>query len=251
MGELELFQSFKRFVEDYNIFKQEEFLAQMIHESGGFRYNSENLNYSSKKLLEFFPWYFRTEEEAKKFAYKPVHIANRVYGGRMGNTSVGDGFRYRGRGYIQLTGKTNYMEFNNFLRKKYPLSEINTDVLKNPGAVGKSPLNMMSAAYYWETRKLDLCKDMVEMTKVINGGLNGLDHRLHVFQIIKGTVKEFLELEYKKLKIENEELKKKEKILLKKQNAFSKSKFKKSNRTALFMIVITILIGAFIYFKYL
>ena len=156
------------------------FLAQCGHESGGFRLTKENLNYSAKGLTGTFKKYFPTEAAAKPYERQPVKIANKVYGGRMGNgpESTGDGFKFRGRGYIQLTGKDNYTNFAKF---------IGEDTVANPDLVAtKYPL--ASAAFFFDSNKLwsicDKGADTVTVTAVtkrVNGGTIGLPDRIKHF----------------------------------------------------------------------
>lgn len=147
------------------------FLAQLLHESGRMKHVEENLNYSEQALLRVFRKYF-TPEQAKAYARKPEKIANRVYGGRMGNgdESTGDGFRYRGRGLIQLTGKSNYRKFSQWLGE---------DVTARPELVA-AKYAVHSAVYYWTSRNLNEHADrddIKKITRLINGGLNGLADR--------------------------------------------------------------------------
>ena len=156
------------------------FLAQCGHESGGFKAVSENLNYSAKGLLGTFPKYFNSTTAAQ-YERKPEMIASRVYGGRMGNgdESTKEGFKFRGRGYIQLTGKSNYTNFTKF---------IGEDCIANPDLVAtKYPL--ASAAFFFDSNKLwSICDlgssdDVVkQVTKRVNGGYNGLDDRIKHFK---------------------------------------------------------------------
>ena len=159
-----------------SINKLSNFLAQCAHESGNFKFTQENLNYSAEGLLKIFPKYF-SKETAEIAARKPEMIANIVYSNRMGNgdKASGDGWKYRGAGYIQLTGKSNYKAFGDY---------IGVDLLKEPGLVAtKYPLT--SAAWYFEVRKLwsiaDLGIDDATikiLTLKINGGTHGLDDRI-------------------------------------------------------------------------
>lgn len=151
------------------------FLAQVAHESGNFKFVRENLNYSADALLRVFPKYF-DRTTAPLYARKPEQIANIVYESRMGNgnRNTGDGWRFRGRGYIQLTGKTNYNSFGKF---------IGVDLLKDPDLVAtKYPLT--SAAWFFEKNKLwKICdigidKEIVKQVSYrVNGGYNGLTDR--------------------------------------------------------------------------
>ena len=156
------------------------FLAQCGHESGNFKAVSENLNYSSKGLLGTFGKYFNATTAAQ-YERKPEMIASRVYGGRMGNGDEAskEGFKFRGRGYIQLTGKSNYTKFTQF---------IGEDCIANPDLVAtKYPL--ASAAFFFDSNKLwSICdkgfsRQVVEqVTKRVNGGLIGIDDRWKHFQ---------------------------------------------------------------------
>jgi putative chitinase len=156
------------------------FLAQCGHESGGWKATSENLNYSSKGLMGIFPKYF-TPALAEQYARKPEAIASRVYGGRMGNgpEATKDGFKFRGRGYIQLTGKDNYKAFDGFVPE---------DILSNPDLVAtKYPL--MSAAWFFNKNGLWAICDkgsddttVTAVTKRVNGGTIGLPDRIKHFR---------------------------------------------------------------------
>lgn len=158
------------------------FLAQCAHESGNFKATRENLNYSSAGLLKTFPKYFKDIETAKKYERKPEAIANRVYANRMGNgdESSGDGFKHRGRGYIQLTGKQNYSSFDKV---------VDEDILANPDLVAtKYP--MLSAAWFWDSRKLNAIADtgatdavVTSITLKVNGGRHGLADRISKFKV--------------------------------------------------------------------
>jgi len=159
-----------------SINKLSNFLAQCAHESGNFKFVTENLNYSAEGLLKIFPKYF-SKETAEIAARKPEMIANIVYSNRMGNgdKASGDGWKYRGRGYIQLTGKVNYSQFGNF---------IGVDLLKDPDLV-VSKYALTSAAWFFEYKNLWLLADrgiddetIKHLTRRINGGHNGLEDRI-------------------------------------------------------------------------
>lgn len=164
------------------------FLAQCAHESGNFKVVNENLNYGVKGLLGIFKKYFPTEAKAKEYERKPEKIANRVYADRMGNgpESSGDGFKYRGRGYIQLTGKVNYQSFDKV---------VDDNVTDNPDLVAtKHPL--LSAAWFWNSRTLNILADkgatdadVTAITKKVNGGTHGLDDRIAKFKKFYGLLK--------------------------------------------------------------
>ena len=157
------------------------FLAQCGHESGGFRVVNENLNYSAKGLLGIFKKYFPTDALAEQYQRKPEKIANRVYGGRMGNgdETSGEGFKFRGRGYIQLTGKQNYTAF---------AKAIGDDIVANPDLVAtKYPL--ASAAWFFHGNGLHKIADqgatdavVTSVTKRVNGGIIGLADRIKHFK---------------------------------------------------------------------
>jgi putative chitinase len=149
------------------------FFAQLHHESN-LKPISENLNYSAAGLLRIFPKYFN-QITAADYARQPQRIANRVYANRMGNgnEASGDGWLFRGRGFIQLTGRDNYLRFS----KDSRLPEIMTapDLLLNEVNA------MISALWFWQTNRLNRFSDIDDvrkLTKAINGGFNGLDHRI-------------------------------------------------------------------------
>ena len=157
------------------------FLAQCGHESAGFKAIQENLNYGAKGLLGIFKKYFPTEAKALQYERKPEKIANLVYGSRMGNgdEASGDGYKFRGRGYIQLTGKNNYVAFG---------KAINEDIDANPDLVAtKYPL--LSAAWFWSSNSLNALADkgaddasVTAITKRVNGGTIGLPDRIKHFK---------------------------------------------------------------------
>lgn len=153
------------------------FFAQTAHESGGFKTFSENLNYSAKGLRETFGKYFKTDLEARLYERQPQKIANRVYSNRMGNGDErsGDGWTYRGRGALQLTGKDNYEAFAMYIGRP--------DVMDNPDLVA-GELCFESALWFFDKNKLwSICDQGVKdapilaLTKRINGGTHGLDDR--------------------------------------------------------------------------
>jgi putative chitinase len=164
------------------------FLSQCAHESGNFKVFTENLNYSAKGLRSIFGKYFKDDASALAFERKPEKIANRVYSSRMGNgdEASGDGWKFRGRGYIQLTGKDNYSQFD---------KSVADDILANPDLVAtKYPL--MSAAFFFEKNNLwKICdggadkEDVIALTKRINGGTHGLEDRLTKFALFNSLLK--------------------------------------------------------------
>lgn len=168
------------------------FLAQVHHESGGFKAKEENLNYSESGLLKIFSKYFN-QSNAKQYARKPQMIANRVYANRMGNGSEqsGEGWKYRGRGYIQLTGKNNYTALQSYLQT----IDISDNVLISPDLVAtKFPL--LSAAYWWMVNGLNQIASegaspeiVKKVSKRVNGGTIGLAHRQEMFNYYYNLIK--------------------------------------------------------------
>lgn len=153
------------------------FFAQTGHETGDFRWFSENLNYSAAGLRKTFRRYFPTDALAAQYARKPEAIANRVYANRMGNgpESSGDGWRYRGRGALQLTGRYNYDQFSKYMGCPIDPSSVATDYA------------FESAMFFFDKNKLwGLCdepislKNIRRVTRIINGGYNGIDHRVEL-----------------------------------------------------------------------
>lgn len=153
------------------------FLAQCHHESNGFRVVEENLNYRAAGLLRVFPKYFDLQT-AEEYAHNKVAIASRVYANRMGNGNEAsqDGWKYRGRGYIQLTGKDNYAALND---------QLPGDILKNPDLVA-TRYPMLSAAWFWDHNKINAVIDndasVYDVTRKVNGGLNGIEDRMQLFE---------------------------------------------------------------------
>jgi putative chitinase len=157
------------------------FLAQCGHESGGFRATQENLNYSAKGLNGIFRKYFPTEAAAAAYARQPQKIASKVYANRMGNGSEasGEGYKFRGRGYIQLTGKENYTAFG---------KSIGEDMTANPDVVA-SKYALLSAAWFFSKNGLHKMADegasdlvVTKITKRVNGGTIGLPDRIKHFK---------------------------------------------------------------------
>ena len=149
------------------------FLAQCGHESAGFSVFIENLNYSDYALTQYFRKYFDSLT-AKKYARKPEQIANRVYANRMGNgdEESGDGWRYRGRGIIQITGKKNYIAFRNWLGRDFALHELAEDL----------DLAVSAAVWYWQANELASLASVEKVTVRINGGTNGLADRVALYR---------------------------------------------------------------------
>jgi putative chitinase len=165
------------------------FFAQTGHETGEFKLFTENLNYSSSGLLKIFPKYFPNAEIAGTYARNQEKIANRVYSSRMGNgnEASGEGWKYRGRGALQLTGKSNYQAFATFLKVN--------EVITNPDLVA-TDYAFESAMFFFERNSLwAICDKGVDdatitaLTKRINGGTNGLSHRKELTLKYWGWVK--------------------------------------------------------------
>lgn len=181
------YNALSKLLPDYGIdtpARMAAFLAQCAHESGDFKFIKENLNYRAASLRKTFGKYFPTDEIAQQYANKPEKIANRVYANRMGNgpEESGDGYRYCGRGLIQLTGKENYFWFAASL--EITPEEASEYMETFEGAA-------QSACWFWETNNLNQwadAKDILTLTKRINGGTIGLEdrkrhfeHALHIF----------------------------------------------------------------------
>jgi len=164
--------------------RQAGFIGQCQHESGNFKTLEENLHYSAASLMRVWPSRFPDQATADQYANNPEKIANKVYAGRMGNTEDGDGWKYHGRGVIQLTGKDNYM---------FCGQAIKLDLMDNPDLL-LEPMNaMLSAGWFWNKRGLNAAADVSgweEITRKINGGVLGLDDRIakitKALQILEG-----------------------------------------------------------------
>ena len=182
-------RALEQLLPDYEIDTPERiaaFIAQCSHESGGFTALKENLNYRWETLRKIFPKYFPTDDLAKQYAHKQDAIANRAYANRMGNgpEESGDGFRYCGRGLIQLTGKSNYQAFADSL-------EMNVEDV--PEYLATFEGAAQSACWFWESNNLNKWADkgdILNLTKKINGGTIGLEdrkkhyeHALHVLGV--------------------------------------------------------------------
>ncbi len=178
-------ETFQRF----NIFtpiQQASFIGQCGHECGNFRILEENLNYRAETLMKLWKSRFPTIEIANEYAKNPKKIANKVYANRMGNRdeSSGDGYRFRGRGCIQLTGHANYFHAG---------QACGEDFVMQPDLVATPRYAAMTAGWFWDTHKLNQYadrQDFLMMTKKINGGTIGLDDRIkhinHALDILNG-----------------------------------------------------------------
>ncbi|POA45616.1 hypothetical protein C1893_23470 [Pseudomonas sp. MPR-ANC1] len=143
-------------------------MANVDHESGGFTKKEENLNYSAKRLQEVFPKYYKDAESARADANNPEAIANKVYGGRMGNKDPGDGYKFRGRGALQLTGRAQYEEMG---------KKLGIDLVNNPELAADPKYSAQIAVQHWKSSGADKAAqagDMVKARKLTNGGTNGL-----------------------------------------------------------------------------
>ena len=180
------------------------FIAQCGHESGGWRVFSENLNYSAKALNAVFPKYFvRAGRDAEEYHRQPEKIANVVYASRMGNgdTDSGDGWLYRGRGPIQLTGKNNYQAFSD---------DMGVNAVGGPDVVSEDKeIALMSAIWYWNKNSLNKYADegdIKTMTRRINGGYIGLEDRIHHWEMAleaMGVEVEHVEHEVEDIEVED------------------------------------------------
>lgn len=165
--------------------EQAMFIAQVGHESNGFTRITENLNYTSEGLRSTFKKYF-SQEEAEQYGRTPAHpanqeaIANKVYGNRLGNTSPGDGWKYRGRGLIQVTGRENYETCGKSLQTDFGLA---------PQLLEQDIYATRSAGWFWQSKKCGaVAADIDAVTRLINGGLNGLDDRRTRFELAKSVL---------------------------------------------------------------
>jgi len=165
----------KKIAQVFKIKYPAEFFGQVCHESGDLTLKEENLNYSAKRLLQIFPKYFNLTN-VNRYANKPQEIGNRVYGGRMGNKNPNDGYYFRGRGAIQLTGRDNYKSFENWLVQK-GLCKPN-EIMLNPDLVWKE-FYIESAIWFFDKNNLWNITDVTVLTKRINGGTNGLQDRIN------------------------------------------------------------------------
>jgi putative chitinase len=186
----EWYQALSMILPDYNIdtvSRVAAFIAQCAHESANFKFLKENLNYRAESLMRVWPSRFPNIDFARQYAMQPEKIANKVYGGRMGNgpEESGDGWRYAGKGLIQLTGKDNYTRFAESIDT--PVEEIPEYLQTFEGAV-------QSACWFWEVNNLNQwadAGDILTLTKRINGGTIGLEdrkkHYAHALQVLGGA----------------------------------------------------------------
>lgn len=160
------------------------FVSQILHESGNLRLLEENLNYTAEQLMRTWPTRFKTLEFAKQYERQPAKIANYVYGGRMGNNTTGDGYKYRGRGVIQLTGKDNYAAFQ---------KATGVPVLDNPDLLKQPEYALRSAVWFWNKNNLSPLADKGDfktITQRINGGQHGASDRESKYSKLLNLAKE-------------------------------------------------------------
>jgi len=172
---MNLNEKYKNLFNSYHVntpLRMAHFMAQIDHESG-LKPISEDLNYSRKRLIDVFPKYFKTIIIAQEYAKAPRRIGSRVYANRMGNgdEQSGQGFLFRGRGFLQITGKDNYLMLSKDTR---------IDFLNNPDLLLEEANAMIAALWFWNKKKLNVLADkddIIGITKKINGGLNGISKR--------------------------------------------------------------------------
>lgn len=158
----------------------DDFLGQILHESAGLERLSENLDYSARRLCEVWPGRFPTLDAAKPYARNPEALANRVYGGRMGNNQPGDGWIFRGRGPIQLTGRDNYAFVGDLMGQ---------DLVSLPELMEQPRYALEATIHWWEDRIPDsMLGDPERVTKRVNGGLIGLADRVHLAELARGAL---------------------------------------------------------------
>ena len=160
--------------------RQASFIGQCMHESGGFKHLTENLNYSAKGLMQTWPSRFPDMDTAEKYERNPLKIAGKVYIGRMGNATEEEAQKYIGRGLIQLTGKENYANCG---------LGLGVDLLGNPDWLATPKYAAMSAGWFWNKKGLNaLVDDITTMTKRINGGTIGLDDRIAKINMVLNAI---------------------------------------------------------------
>ena len=166
----------KKIQEVFNIKHPAQFFGQVCHESANLSLKEENLNYTASRLQQVFPKYFPTFSKAKEYERNPQKLGNLVYGGRMGNKNPDDGYYFRGRGALQLTGRDNYKAFENWLVLK-KLCKPN-EIMLDPDLVWKE-FYIESAIFFFDTNNLWNITDVLKLTKKVNGGTNGLQDRIN------------------------------------------------------------------------
>lgn len=156
--------------------QQAMFLAQCGHETGGFRLFVENLNYRAEALLRTFPRHFNASN-VKQYAGNPEKIANKAYANRMGNgdEASGHGWKYRGRGLIQITGRANYIAFERWLGRDITADQVGTDL----------DLIVLAGVWYWQALKLANVLGIEAVTRKINGGTHGIVERAKYYETLR------------------------------------------------------------------
>jgi len=158
----------------------DDFLGQILHESAGLTQFTENLRYSAERLCQVWPRRFPALQDARPYAYNPEALANKVYGGRMGNVALGDGWKYRGRSPIQLTGKDNYAHVGALMGE---------DLVANPELLSQPDFALKAAIFWWEDRIPDsMIGDPEKVTQRVNGGLIGLVDRVHLTALASAAI---------------------------------------------------------------
>ena len=179
-----LLKTMDKYAISENDYRIAMFLAQVAHESGGFKYMVESINMSAKRIRQVWPNRFPTEESAMPYANNPRKLANKVYANRMGNgdEASGDGYMYRGRGLIQVTGKSNYTSFAR--SQNMSLQDVISYLETDDGA-------SESAGWFWNSRVLNPLADIEDVEKVsrkINGGVVGLEDRILLYENFKSRL---------------------------------------------------------------
>lgn len=158
----------------------DDFLGQVLHESGMLERIEEGLSYSAERLMAVWPARFPTANSAAPFARNPVGLANKVYGGRMGNTEAGDGYKFRGRGLLQVTGRDNYRAVGR---------AIGVDLEANPELLSEPDFALTASIAWWEGNIPDgIMGDITKVTKRVNGGTHGLDDRAQLTGKARGAL---------------------------------------------------------------
>lgn len=162
---------FRQFGINDNPLRLAHFMAQVLHETGGFTIVIENMNYRAERIVQVWPSRFKTVAAAAPFAHNPEKLANKVYGGRMGNNQSGDGFKFIGRGLMQITGRDSYAKFGRLL---------NVDLVGDPDLAFSAESCLQIACEEWKEKGCNTFADedsIRKVTKAINGGLIGLGSR--------------------------------------------------------------------------
>lgn len=158
----------------------DDFLGQVLHESGKMERIEEGLSYSAERLMAVWPTRFPTAADANLYAHNPAALANKVYGGRMGNVAPGDGYKFRGRGLIQVTGRSNYAAVGHAL---------NMDLIGSPELLAEPDIALRASIAWWEGNIPDgIMGDITRVTKRVNGGTHGLDDRRQLTDKARGAL---------------------------------------------------------------